>query len=183
MSEGPNNESPASDIGQAETDPAAADVAQHEAAAGDVAESITVEDLVTSLEQVTGQRDEYLQTAQRIQAEFDNFRRRSAADANERASAGAQRLAEALLPVLDACDNAVTQGIEAVAPILGQLQAVLEREGLQRVPAEGQPFDPTVHEAVMHEAGDGEPVVAEELRPGYTFQGKVVRAAMVKVQG
>ncbi|MCP3939584.1 MAG: nucleotide exchange factor GrpE [Actinomycetia bacterium] len=144
---------------------------------------ITVEDLVGSLETVSAERDEYLSLAQRIQAEFDNFRRRSSAEAVERSAAGAGRLVEALLPVLDACDTAASQGDESAGAIRGQLHAVLEREGLERVAAEGEAFDPTVHEAVLHEAGDGEPTVAEELRPGYLFKGRVLRAAMVKVQG
>ncbi|MCB0991574.1 MAG: nucleotide exchange factor GrpE [Acidimicrobiales bacterium] len=181
MSNDPTNEPDVDDGVRSEVAPDPVGAAE-EAAPTEV-DDITVEDLISSLEQVTAQRDEYLQTAQRIQAEFDNFRRRSTAEAAERAAAGAQRLAEALLPVLDACDSAVAQGEEAITAIRSQLHSVLEREGLQRVAAEGQVFDPNVHEAVMHEAGDGDPVVAEEFRPGYTFQGRVLRAAMVKVQG
>lgn len=145
---------------------------------------MTVEDLVTTLEATIVQRDEYLATAQRLQADFDNFRKRSATDAAARVEAGLGRLADALLPVLDACDAAALQGEESVGAIRNQLITVLEREGLESIASTGAPFDPNLHEAVLHEAGDGgEPTVAEELRKGYAWKGKVLRAAMVKVQG
>jgi molecular chaperone GrpE len=61
------------------------------------------------------------------------------------------------------------------------LLGVLEKAGLSRVEAEGKPFDPNVHEAVMQEEGEGDPVVADVLRTGYTLKGRVLRPAMVKV--
>lgn len=174
-----------------EAEPGAA--ADEAAAPGDAAAApetdaaappMTVEDLIETLEQTTAQRDEYLATAQRLQADFDNFRKRSAADAATRVESGVGRLAEALLPVLDACDAAALQGDESVNAIRNQLVTVLEREGLEAIASTGAPFDPNLHEAVIHEAGDGgEPTVAEELRKGYAWKGKVLRAAMVKVQG
>jgi molecular chaperone GrpE len=57
----------------------------------------------------------------------------------------------------------------------------LEKAGLSRVEAEGKPFDPNEHEAVMQEEGEGEPVVSEVVRPGYRLKGRVLRPAMVKV--
>lgn len=131
------------------------------------------------------ERDEYLEALQRVKAEFDNFKRRSAKERlelTERANAG---LAERLLPVLDACDAALVHGATDVEPIHKSLVEVLEREGLERMTAEGQPFDPTRHEAVVHEPGEGEgeAIVVECLRPGYLWKGQVLRAAMVKVRG
>jgi molecular chaperone GrpE len=58
---------------------------------------------------------------------------------------------------------------------------VLEKAGLARIAALGAPFDPNEHEAVMQEDGDGEPVVADVMRTGYTLKGRVLRPAMVKV--
>ena len=70
------------------------------------------------------------------------------------------------------------KGVELV---YAELLGVLEKAGLSRVEAEGKPFDPNVHEAVMQEEGDGDPVVADVLRTGYTLKGRVLRPAMVKV--
>jgi molecular chaperone GrpE len=145
--------------------------------------ALTVEDLLETLEQVTAQRDEYLDSLQRLQAEFENFRRRSATESEQRIANGLARLAESLLPVLDGCDAAVQQGLAEVAPIQASLSVSLEKEGLERIPAVDVPFNPNEHEAVMHEAGDGgEQVVVEELRSGYRWKGRVLRAAMVKVR-
>ena len=145
---------------------------------------VSVEDLLDSLEEVTRERDEYLEQLQRLQAEFDNFRKRTMAATDERVAAGLGRLADALLPVLDACDAAVQAGEESVGAVGKQLLDVLGKEGLSRIDTVGQPFDPEVHEAVLHEAGDtAAPVVVDELRGGYVWGARVLRAAMVKVSG
>ncbi|MDQ6839835.1 MAG: nucleotide exchange factor GrpE, partial [Actinomycetota bacterium] len=60
---------------------------------------------------------------------------------------------------------------------------VLAREGLERIDPDREPFDPTVHDAVAHEPGDGGQEVAEVLRAGYRWRGRVLRPAMVKVRG
>ncbi len=147
------------------------------------APALSVEDLLDSLEQVTAERDEYLDALQRLQAEFENFRRRSHTESEQRIASGVARLAEALLPVLDACDAAAAQGLDDVAPIQSSLAVVLQKEGLERIETVGAAFDPNEHEAVMHEAGDGgEQVVVEELRSGYRWNGRTLRAAMVKVR-
>ena len=67
---------------------------------------LSVELIVESLERVTAERDDFRDSLQRLQAEFENFRRRSAQESEQRISAGVARLAEALLPILDACDAA-----------------------------------------------------------------------------
>jgi molecular chaperone GrpE len=99
--------------------------------------------------------------------------------------AGAQ-LAEKLLPVLDAFDNAIIHGIDGVGPLHKAFYDVLQKEGLDVIDTDGAVFDPEEHEAVMHEpAGpdDDEPMVSETLRTGYTWKGKTLRPAMVKVRG
>jgi len=145
---------------------------------------IDVEDLLESLEAVTRQRDEYLDSLQRLQAEFDNYRKRTVAATEDRVAAGLSRMAESLLPVLDACDAAVQAGEESIGPVGKQLLDVLAKEGLERIETVGRPFDPAIHEAVLHEPGDSDqPVVTEDLRAGYVWRNKVLRAAMVKVSG
>ncbi|HUE58015.1 MAG TPA: nucleotide exchange factor GrpE, partial [Acidimicrobiales bacterium] len=69
--------------------------------------------------------------------------------------------------------------------VTGGLMSALEKEGLERIAGEGSPFDPTLHDAVVHEPGDdtGEQIVTEVLRAGYKWKGRVLRPAMVKVRG
>jgi molecular chaperone GrpE len=167
-------------------EPAGEETAGEEPAGGepDPPADIDVEDLIESLETVTRQRDEYLDALQRLQAEFDNYRKRTMAAVEDRVAAGLGRLAESLLPVLDACDAAVQAGEEAIGPVGKQLLDVLAKDGLERIETVGRPFDPAVHEAVLHDGGNsGEPMVTQELRAGYVWRGKVLRAAMVKVSG
>ncbi len=129
------------------------------------------------------QSDEYRSLAQRVQADFDNFRKRSQAQAQADADRATGRLAEALLPVLDAAEAAYLRHPDEVGPLLNQMLAELKKHGLEAVDLDGRPFDPEVAEAVAHEPGEGgEPVVAEVLRSGYLWKGRVLRAAMVKTR-
>ncbi|MCS5683014.1 MAG: nucleotide exchange factor GrpE [Actinomycetota bacterium] len=146
-------------------------------------EPLSVEELIEALERVTAERDDHRDSLQRLQAEFENFRRRRSGEMKQQIADGVSQLAEALLPVLDACDAAEAQGLEDVVPIKGSLETALQKYGLVRIEAVGAPFDPNQHEAVLHETGDGgEQVVVEELRPGYRWGQRVMRAAMVKVR-
>lgn len=145
----------------------------------------TVEDLVGSLEAVTAERDEYLDGLLRLQAEFENYRKAVAKreqDARERAN---ESLVAELLPVLDACEGAVANDVEGVAPIHASLVDVLNKQGLEQINPVDAPFDPEAHEAVMHEPGEGDdaPVVSQVLRTGYSWKGRTLRAAMVQVRG
>ncbi len=147
---------------------------------------VTVEDLVVALEAVTAERDQHLADLQRVSAEFQNFRKQTEKRNSDFAAQAGSRVAEALLPVLDACDAAAQQGVEGVEPIAGQLRGELERAGLQVIAEVDAPFDPNLHEAAMSEPGDdGQdgPIVAQVLRTGYAWNGRVLRAAMVKVKG
>lgn len=150
-------------------------------------ESELEEDLVEMVEfaqKVESERDEYLDLARRVQADFENYKRRVESQRDEQRQRAAESLALELLPVLDAGEAALAQGLEDVAPLHSQLVAALEKNGLSAVRDAEVPFDPNVHEAVMHEAGsDGEQVVAEVLRTGYLWNDRVLRPAMVKVRG
>lgn len=132
---------------------------------------------------VLDERDEYKQLAQRVQADFDNFRKQSAVRAQQDADRATGRLAEAMLPVLDAAEAAFLNHPEEIGPLLNQMLVELKKHGLETLDLDGQPFDPEVAEAVAHEPGDGgEPVVAEVLRSGYQWKGKTLRPAMVKTK-
>ncbi len=127
------------------------------------------------------EREEFKALAQRVQADYDNFRRQSAARSQAEAERASGRLAEALLPVLDAAEAAYVNHPDEVGPLLNQMLTELKRQGLETLDLDGQPFDPEVAEAVVHEpAGGGEPIVAEVLRSGYRWKGRTLRAAMVK---
>jgi molecular chaperone GrpE len=130
------------------------------------------------------ERDDFRDTLLRVKAEFDNYKKRVARDEVELRERAAAGLAEKLLVVLDACDAAVGHGATDVEPIAKMLGELLEREGLVRLAPADEPFDPNLHDAVMHEPGDGgEALVVETLRTGYEWKGRVLRPAMVKVKG
>ena len=129
------------------------------------------------------EREEYKGMAQRIQADFDNFRKRASAQSLAEADRASGRLADALLPVLDAAEAAFVRHPDEVGPLLNQMLIELKKHGLEALDLENQPFDPEFAEAVAHEPGDGgEPIVADVLRTGYTWKGKVLRPAMVRTK-
>jgi molecular chaperone GrpE len=143
---------------------------------------LSVETLVADLERVTAERDQLLDAYQRAQAEFENSRKQVQRRAEEQVQREVGALVEHLLPVLDACDSALAHGATEVEPVGQALLLALEKQGLARIDPLGQPFDPAEADAVVHEPGDGgEHVVAEVLRPGYSWRGRVLRPAMVKV--
>jgi molecular chaperone GrpE len=146
-------------------------------------EEPTVEDLVADLEAVVAQRDEYLGLAQARQAEFENYRKRVMKQHTDDVARATGRLVEGLLPVLDAFDDGLRHGVEGLGPMRAQLLGALEKEGLERVDPAEQAFDPNEHDAVAHEPGEGgEPTVAETLRAGYRWNGRLLRPAMVRVR-
>ncbi|MFZ9628456.1 MAG: nucleotide exchange factor GrpE [Ilumatobacteraceae bacterium] len=129
------------------------------------------------------ERDTFKDVAQRLQADFDNYRKRVAAQTADEVQRATGKMAESMLPVLDAVEAAFVQHPAEVEPIFNLLLGEMRKMGLESMNLHEQPFDPTLAEAVLHEPGDGEPVVAEVLRSGYTWKGKVLRPAMVKVRG
>lgn len=145
------------------------------------------EDLVEMVEvgvKLQAERDEYLDLARRVQAEFENYKRRIEAQRVEQRARAAEDLVRELLPVLDAGEAATGQGHDHASALHGQLMVTLEKLGLERVHDVDVEFDPNVHEAVLHEEGDSEsPEVAEVMRTGYLWNSRVLRPAMVKVRG
>ncbi len=156
-------------------------VEQEEAEAAAAAAGAAVEHDVDSL---LAERDSFKDIALRLQADFDNYRKRVATQQSIDIQAATGKMAEELLPVLDACEAAFLQHPAEVEPLFNLLLGQLKKLGLESMNLDGQPFDPNLAEAVLHEPGDGgDPVVSEVLRSGYTWKGKVLRAAMVKVRG
>ena len=142
----------------------------------DSAEPIDVAELIA-------ERDRLKDTAMRVQADFENFRKRNAAQSAGDVDRATGRLAEALLPVLDAAEAAYLQHPDEVGPLLNVLLVELKKQGLEALDLESHPFDPEVAEAVAHEPGDGgDVVVAEVLRSGYRWKGNTLRPAMVRTK-
>jgi len=140
---------------------------------------VTAEDVVKLLDE----RDQFLEAYRRSQADFENFRKQAHKRQGDEVSRILGRFVEGLLPVLDAGDAAMTHGADGATEVFTALLGALEKEGLRRVDPLGEPFDPNVAEAVLHEPGDGgEQVVAEVLRIGYLWNERVLRPAMVKVK-
>ncbi|HUR51568.1 MAG TPA: nucleotide exchange factor GrpE [Mycobacteriales bacterium] len=130
---------------------------------------------------------ELLADLQRVTAEYANYRRRVDRDRASVVEHATLSLLESLLPVLDSVDLARQHGdLEGPFKAVGEaLEQVAERQGLQRVGAQGDPFDPTVHHALVHAPEDATvdfPVVAEVLQPGWRLaSGRVLRPAGVVV--
>ena len=142
------------------------------------------------LKKLRAERDALLDRVARLQAEFDNWRKRSAKENSDYRDYAVSEAARNLLPVIDsfglAMKNAeskpedLRKGIEL---IYRQLQDALQKMNVQRVPAEGQPFDPRVHEAIEMVESDQVPDhhVLQELQPGYRIKDRLLRPAMVRV--
>lgn len=146
----------------------------------DIAEETVEHDIEVLLKE----RNEFKDIALRLQADFENFKKRSLSQQADEVDRATGKLADALLPVLDACEAAFAHGAEGVEPIWSALIGTLSKQGLVAFDLLNKPFDPETAEAVMHEEGDGgEPIVVEVLRTGYQWKGRVLRAAMVKVKG
>ncbi len=129
---------------------------------------------------------ERLADLQRLQAEYVNYRKRVERDRSVARDTAVAGVLEALLPVLDDVELARQHGdLEGgpFASIAEKLEGVLTRFGLVRYGAAGEPFDPAVHEALMHGHSDDVQVstVTQVLQPGYTVNEKVLRAARVAV--
>ena len=142
-----------------------------------------VEAIEVDIAALSAERDQFKDIALRLQADFENYRKRVARDTVDEVARGTGRLVESLLPVLDACEAAFAHGADGVEPVWSALIGALQKAGLEAIDCQGKPFDPAEHDAVVHEPGEGEPMVSEVLRTGYRWQGKVLRAAMVKVRG
>ena len=145
----------------------------------------------SELEAARREAAEYLDHLRRLQAEFDNFRKRTLKQQSHAVELAAQPVVARLLEVLDDFDLALMSAEQqpdfekfrkGVELVYAKLRDALRAEGLERIQAEGKPFDPEQHEALMQTGeGEGELTVADVLRPGYTLKGRVIRPAGVRV--
>ena len=173
-----------------------------EAVAGEAAVSVTDEneggpqgESATDggdVEAARAEADQYREHLQRLQAEFDNYRKRVLREQTTAVEQAAQPVVRRLLEVLDDFDLALMHAqdrpdfdrfLHGVELVYAKLLDTLRAEGLERMDAQGKPFDPETHEALIQTGeGEGDPMVADVLRPGYTLKGRVLRPAGVRVE-
>ena len=155
---------------------------------GDRAEAEAL--LLRELEEARQENGEAVANLQRVAAEFNNYRKRIERDQAENVARASQRVIEQLLPVLDSFDAAIAtetntdaeaKMLEGMIGTRSLLIDALARESIEPVDAVGHPFDPAVHEAVSVIPGEGEQVVQQELRKGYTMKGRTIRPTLVIV--
>jgi molecular chaperone GrpE len=170
----------------------AAEAAEAEEVAEEVAGAVAEDAIAADLAKARAEAESYLDDLRRLQADFDNYRKRTLREQTARAASASQALVTRLLPVLDNFELAVSAAeqsrdfdrmLKGVEMVFGELRLALEGEGLVKIEAEGKPFDPERHEAVIAvEEEDTEPgMVVDIVRAGYELRGKVLRPAMVKV--
>ncbi|GBF10125.1 MULTISPECIES: nucleotide exchange factor GrpE [Tepidibacillus] len=128
----------------------------------------------------------------RTQADFENFRKRTRVEKEELAKYATAKLVESLLPAIDNFERAIDSSkdsqnldlfLQGVEMVYRQIEQVLTQEGLEKIEAVGQPFNPEIHQAVMQVETDefDSGIVVEELQKGYKLKEKVIRPSMVKV--
>jgi molecular chaperone GrpE len=167
-----------------------ADGFEEKSASASDAQGATATAAGSEMEKLRAERNDLFERLARLQAEFDNYRKRAAKENADYRDYAVSDAARALLPVIDsftlALKNAAAKPEDlrkGVELIFKQLQDVLQKLNIERVPAQGEPFDPRVHEAIeMVETNDApDHHVLEELQPGYRIKGRLLRPAMVRV--
>ena len=166
-------------------------IPQEQEAAQETAEQVVdVAALQEELEQTKAQCDEYLDLAQRKQAEFANYRRRTEGVRQEAFDDGRRDAIDKLLPIIDNLERALAatgegeEGLKAgVEMVLRQTKETFAKMGVEEIDPIGQPFDAELHNAVMQGSEDeGEPgTVCAVFQKGYKLGNRVIRHAMVKV--
>ena len=155
-------------------------------AAGQVLDDL--ETLRSRLQTAEQQRDEYLDLAQRTRADFENYQKRMQRDLAEERRYAQAPLAADLLPALDNLERATAAAkqagekgplVQGVAMVQTQLLDVLRRHGITRIEAQGKPFDPNLHQAVMQQPSKEHPpmTVLQVLEQGYMIHDRVLRPA------
>ena len=184
------NPTAAEDQVQETVDPATETAAEEAQQAAENQGEATIEQWQAALETAVAQRDEYLDSLRRTQADFQNFKRRNQTARADGYEDGVREAIAAMLPsidnlerALDAADKAgVNDGLtDGVRMTLNTLLDGLKRFGFEEVPSLGEQFDPEKHNAVMREAGEEPGKILEVFQKGYRVKDKIIRYAMVKV--
>lgn len=140
------------------------------------AEATQIEDLQAQIKELTAD-------LQRTRADFENFRKQVELQREQAKQAAILTTVEKFLPLVDNMERALLTYPEQLSPLAKNFAQTLNDLGLARIDTTPDTeFNPDLHEAVMVEGDGAREVIAETLRPGYTYQGAVLRAAMVKVK-
>jgi molecular chaperone GrpE len=153
----------------------------------------TLEVLERKLEAERKRNEDLLTRLKYAQADLENYRKRMDKELKEAGESHVKALVGRLLVVQDELELAVkhanegpggSEMLEGLKMVQRNLLSSLEAAGVERIEAAGRPFDPAIHEAVARVQGDkpGEDMVVDEIRPGFTFRGQVLRPSMVKVE-
>lgn len=145
-----------------------------------------VEDIMTDPDAnpLEAQVDELTNDLQRTRADFENYRKQVESQKLQAMSSAKYATVEKFLPLIDDIDRAIAAYPEQLAPLTKNLEKTLKSLNLAKIDSEPDTeFNPDYHEAISVEGEDGDvEVISETLRPGYLYDGNVVRAAMVKVK-
>lgn len=126
---------------------------------------------------------ELIQDLQRTRADFENFRRQTEVQKEQYGNAVKFATVKKILTLLDDIDRAIAANPDTLGPLAKSFAKTVKELGLSKIPAEaGMAFSPDFHDAVMVEGDGDEEVIGEVLRPGYLYEGVIIRPAMVKVQ-
>ncbi|MEU7630326.1 nucleotide exchange factor GrpE [Nocardia sp. NPDC049220] len=138
----------------------------------------------TLADTIGGELAERTADLQRLTAEYANYRRRVERDRKAAIDTAKASVVTELLGVLDDLDRARAHGDLESGPlksVADKLATALQKQGLEEFGSEGEPFDPTLHEAVQHEGSGHDPVIGIVMRKGYRFGDRVLRHALVGV--
>ncbi|GEN52016.1 nucleotide exchange factor GrpE [Halobacillus faecis] len=152
----------------------------------------TVVEETDELEKLRQEKEEINNRLLRLQADYDNFRRRTQKEKEADRKYRSQSLVEELIPALDNFERALQVEVDGDAAknfangmkmVYDQFKAALEKEGVEEIPAEGEEFDPHMHQAIMQVEDENyeSNIVVEELQKGYRLKDRVIRPSMVKV--
>ena len=162
------------------------DEVPEEGAAAETPEEPKVEEKKDPLVEAQVKAEQYLDMARRLQADFDNYRKRSQRENEEYRKYACSSIVSDLLTIVDDLDRALehageeTEFVKGIPGVRANLMKILEANGLQEIPADGK-FDPNFHEALCTVEGEEDDMVAEVFQKGYTLNGKVLRYSKVKV--
>ncbi|MBR4244184.1 MAG: nucleotide exchange factor GrpE [Candidatus Methanomethylophilaceae archaeon] len=149
-------------------------------------EIVEDEPKVDPVAEIQAKADHYLDLALRLQADFDNYRKRKEREIEDYKKVATSGIVTDLLTIVDDLDRALEHAKEdddlvvGIKGVRANLMKILENNGLQEIPADGK-FDPNYHEALMAVEGEEDDQIAEVFQKGYTLNGKVIRFTKVKV--
>ncbi len=147
--------------------------------------------LADQIQKLQAEKQELTSTLLRRQADFENVKKRMEKERQQDRHRGVENLVEQLLPVLDAFDRALAGNTDPANAeyrkgfeiLRGQIWNALAKQGVERIESLGKEFDPNLHHAIesVETSDHAEGVIVGELQPGYSFHGRILRPAMVRV--